>query len=275
MNSGCRYIREILFRDDGSDDGEYRKAIEEHAVSCPECARAVEQFRTLRAALKDYSRPELSPEEWNRWDERLERALDAVDKESARGSARFRLAAAGRRFRVPLFAATAAAAALLAVLGGRLVIPAFQGADQRVEAHRSGDEPLTVAEETRRYLDRSQLVLLGFTHAEPAAPGEARPDIAHMKRMAGELLRETPELKRKLAVCRSYRLYALLDDMEVVLLQIANFDERNSVVELELVQQGVKRKGLLFKIDLENLAAEAEGGTLPSGPLTGKSNHNL
>jgi hypothetical protein len=268
MHGECRHIREILFRDNETGGGESRGAIEEHLASCPECAREVEQFRMLRTVLGDYSRPQLSPEAWSRWDERLERALDAVDGEAVRGAVRFRFAEAIRRFRVPLFATAAAAVVLLAIFGGKLVIPAFQETAQRVEARRNGAEPPTLAEETRQYLDRSQLVLLGMTHTEPSLPGQERPDIARMKRMAGELLREAPDLKRKLAGCRSYRLCALLVEMEVVLLQIANFDERNSVVELELVQEGVKRKGLLFKIDLETLAAEAESGAPSPGPLT-------
>ncbi len=271
MNSGCRRLREMFLRDNG--DGDMR-AIEEHMAACPDCAREMESYRALRNLLGKYDRPELSPEAWSRWDDRLERALDAVDGETAHKPFRRRFPSDGWKWRIPLIAATAAAL-LLGFFATKAILPGLTGVDRVAGVHRSGGSSLTVVEETRRYLDRSKLVLLGIAHAEPTMPGQASPDIVHMKRIAGELLRETPDLRRKLAACHSYRLAALLEEMEVVLLQISTIDEKNSVEELELVQTGVERKGLLFKIDLENLAAEA-AGTIPSpGPLTAESNRNL
>ena len=243
-----------------NDDEASRTIIEEHSASCPECARELEQFRKFRTLMDAYKHPELGPDEWSRWDNRLERALDSVEEETVRERS-----PGIRRIHIPAFAAAAAAVFFLGIATGRFLIPQIHQTGQKASMEQTASITLTVAEETRQYLDRTKLVLLSMTHAETTTQDHTRPDIVRMKQIAGELLHETPDLKKKLAYSHSYRLYALLDEMEVILLQIANFDERNSMQELELVQEGVERKGLIFKINLEDIADESNVMSSSSG----------
>jgi hypothetical protein len=49
------------------------------------------------------------------------------------------------------------------------------------------------------------------------------------------------------------RLEKLVGDLELILMQIANLEEKEDLPEIELVKDGVDRKGLLLKINLEQM----------------------
>jgi hypothetical protein len=65
-------------------------------------------------------------------------------------------------------------------------------------------------------------------------------------------------LKGELSGRRQRRLQELISDLEVVLLQIANFESESDMSVIELVQDGIKSRGILFKIHLADTAQFGE-----------------
>jgi len=48
-------------------------------------------------------------------------------------------------------------------------------------------------------------------------------------------------------------LRLLVSDLEVILLQIANLESEHNLSTIEMVQSGVDRRGILLKINLEEM----------------------
>jgi len=65
-----------------------------------------------------------------------------------------------------------------------------------------------------------------------------------------ELVQEASWLKGELSGGHHRRLQELISDLEVILLQIANLEEESDISAIELMQDGVKSRGILFKIHL-------------------------
>ena len=78
-------------------------------------------------------------------------------------------------------------------------------------------------------------------------------DLAHQKKVSRDLIQEASVIKPKLNDPRQRRLRELVSDLEVILLQIANLEAEQDQPEIEILKSGVDRKGLLLKINLEQL----------------------
>ena len=132
--------------------------------------------------------------------------------------------------------------------------PATQGPPVRQAA---------LAEQTDRYLERSKVLLVGLVNMEPDRAAVA-PVLARRQEMARTLADEADTLRNALDDTGQERLGSLIDDLKVVLLQIANMDLKvdlqfgddaaeQNVAALELVRSGVERQGLLLKINLTKM----------------------
>lgn len=115
--------------------------------------------------------------------------------------------------------------------------------------------PATAAADERamRYLKRSQVLLLGLVNYEPEQNQTYVPDLNRKKEISRELIQEAGLIKQDLNTPEQRRLKELVSDLEVILVQIANLEEKNDMPQIELVKNGVDRKGILLKINLEEM----------------------
>src|SRR5262249_30474122 len=107
--------------------------------------------------------------------------------------------------------------------------------------------------ETKRFLDRSQVLLIGVVNLEPDADGNYPADLSAQKKVSRDLIQQASLVKSKLKGPDKRRLNELVSDLELILLQIANMEAQNDQPEIEMVKSGVDRKGVLFKINLEQM----------------------
>lgn len=144
----------------------------------------------------------------------------------------------------------AAAIALVAVgvFLGRSSL--FDASDAPVASGPS-TELVELDERAWTYLDRSRTLLLGVANFNAGEDDPADLQLARRQSIAAELVREAPELQQALSASDRQRLSALIADLELVLLQLAHLDEEIDLPQLEMVQQGVDQKAILFKIDVE------------------------
>ncbi len=103
-----------------------------------------------------------------------------------------------------------------------------------------------------RYLKRSEVLLLGLVNYEPAT-SEYSPNLSRKKEISRELIQEASLLKQELNSPDQRRLKELVSDLELILAQIANLEEKSDLPQIELVKSGVDRKGILLKINLEEM----------------------
>ena len=202
----------------------------EHLADCEECQV---EFRRIEAALDAVSE------------------MDAPERGAEYGAdvwARLRLddrPVAGRKWagwRMWAWAPALAAMVIAAFLAGRYwPRPDAGGAAARAGAVR--ERVLLVA--VGDHLDRSQVVLAELTHA-PADGGSV--DISSERRTAEDLLDDNRLYRQTARTAGDGALASVLDDLETVLVEIANGPSDISARHLEELQRRIASEGLLFKV---------------------------
>ena len=74
-------------------------------------------------------------------------------------------------------------------------------------------------------------------------------------------VKEAAFLKTELTSPDQQRLHNLIADLEVILLQIANLESQIDVDGIEMVKSGVDRRGILLKINLEEMETKIKSST--------------
>jgi hypothetical protein len=211
----------------------------EHLATCAECRDQFERLREMLDAFREYPVP---------------------GRDDGYGSAVWtrllpQLPASGRRWRSLLrwWMLTPAFAALLVVafLGGRLA------------EHSTPNGPTQKARERvllmslSDHLEQAQIVLANVANASPDAAdlGDER-DRAHELLGANRLLRQTAARLGDMTDA------SLLEELERVLLAVANSPNRLAPIELERTQYQIEREGLLFRVRVTSVASRERGERL-------------
>ena len=222
---------------------EEKKSLDVHLESCIKCHRA---FRKMKRALRVMNQGvRTEPDQqfwdgyWNRLENRMQREKQVVPRTIQWQQWIYR------------------AAAVLLLIGAGVLLGRYWVPTQTVITEkRSGEVPVvqaTLDQRTEKFLGRSEVILLGLVNYDPATEETAALDITGQKAISRNLIQEASYLKRQLADGDDRRLEKLVTDLELILLQIANMEEAEDIPEIELVKSGVDRKGLLLKINLEQM----------------------
>jgi hypothetical protein len=216
--------------------GEAVDGAEEHLDSCRECR---EELRRLQMVLNAVSAageaergPDYGAEVWSRL------RLTGHPGRRSRFSWRW------LSWRKPVI--------LAPLLAGLVAAAFFVG--QRYPARDQGPTPASAQANVRErillvavgdHLDRSQTVLAELSHASPEG---AKFDISYEQKAAGDLL-DANRLYRQTAQRTGDAAVAdILDDLERVLVEIANGPATVTPEHLEALQRRIHDQGLLFKV---------------------------
>ena len=209
-----------------------------HRSGCPDCAS---RYEKMSATLDVMSRREHSdPGEqfWKGYYQRLEKKIEPVRP--------------AVRTIHPWMLQVAAAVVLL--LTGFLIGRSFFGhREARPELVKQTPlqrVPVQTADyRAQQFLDRSQVLLLGLVDSGTSDPSS----ISRSKQLSNDLIQQADSLKDELKDPKHRRLRELVSELEIILLQIANLEKENDLKEIEMVKGGVDRKGILLKINLEQM----------------------
>ena len=151
-----------------------------------------------------------------------------------------------------------ALAVLLVVTGvllGRTFLSPAENDRILAENERLGADIQQAALEMRAhaYLDRSKTLLLALVNFDVEEDDPSTLNFDRRQAMAGDLVREASFLQERLSTAEHQRLRRLVADLEVILIQIANIESAFDVPEIEIIQSGVNRKAILFKIEVEEM----------------------
>ena len=244
---------EALYDELSSDE---KKAFQAHLNTCPGCAQAYAQLASTLQVMDRRQRPE--PEEvfWTGYWDRLRDRMDA--QESAPQQEAWWKRWIPGMAPAPRWAFRAAAAAALIVLGvfiGKLTFtPSSPRARNVVHKGRPSAEFAALRSRTDQYLERSKVLLLGLINLDTDSEETSGLSLQKHREVSQNLVQEAGFLKQGLSDARAeQRLIELVGDLEVILLQIANLEEENDLSTVEMVRSGVDRKGVLFKINLEEM----------------------
>lgn len=118
--------------------------------------------------------------------------------------------------------------------------------EQKTKQMSSVQEPSqsdSVREEISRYFRKSKVLLVGLTNMKLSEDQQV--DLSVERRTSRELVRQARYLRNQPIDVRSARL---IEDMERILIELANMKEENNMPNVEIVRAGIHQENLLFKI---------------------------
>lgn len=236
-------------------DSDAPAAVEEHLRQCGECRAALERLKAVLGMVEASPAllpPERGPDFAARVWERLEPQL-----EKSRGGA-FRRFWSGWMAPPRWVVAGALAALLLATfLVGRWSRDR-EMTNGTIPAAQVRERILLVA--VGEHLERSHMVLVELSNLKPG--GEV--DLSREQNKARELVETNRLYRQTAAVAGEAGLAAVLEQLERVLVEVANSPSRMSPKELSAIQQKLEARGILFKLRV--ISNQVEERARPAPP---------
>ncbi|HTZ32508.1 MAG TPA: hypothetical protein VMH31_08630 [Methylomirabilota bacterium] len=249
---------ELIAYRDGEEQG--RTEATAHLAECPECREELARIDAVFAALDAMPVPNPGTDYERRVWQRLEPRLP--EKRAHWWEGLF----AARRLAV---AGAMAALILAAYFTGIRVGKTKTGAGTDMAgAEKVRERVLVVA--VGEHLGKSEMVLVELANAEPPK-GEKLVNISPEQKRAEALVEEN-RLYRQTALKEGDQAMAsTLDELERVLLDIANSPDEITPAQFESLQKRIEAKGILFKVRVVNQdLREREKNERPS-PAQGNS----
>ena len=227
-----------------------RSRLEEHIASCDACRTEWTLLQQITAA--PLSRPDPGEAFWDGFHDRLQERMH----QEGRLEARTERPTPVMRLLPRRVMQIAAAIALVAVgiLLGRSSLSGDVNAPGLTESQA---ELVALDAQAFSVLDRSRTLLLEVANfdADQDLPSDLNMD--RRQEAASRLVRETADLRSRMSEADRQRMLNLLSDLEFILLQLAHLDAEVDLPQIEMMQQGIDRQAILFKIDIESMQRES------------------
>ena len=222
----------IAYRDGATDE---RAAIVAHLSECAECREDLARIEAVFAALDAVPIPDPGEDYGGRVWQKISPRLG--EKQARWWESLFvpqRVAALGG----------IVALVILAFFAGRITRHTAPASEQ-MDAAKVRERVLVVA--VGEHLGRTEMVLMELENS-PAQKGEKTINISETQRRAGDLVEEN-RLYRQTALKEGDQAMAgMLDELERVLLDIANSPDELSPAAFETIRRRIEAQGLLFKV---------------------------
>lgn len=258
MNPCHHFEEHVIDAANGVAEVDTLKTILEHIETCETCFHTWERLQSITSATSQRNDP--GEAFWENYFDNLERRMAqevGVEGENE--------APLGPLFKQPPTLARISifprwslqiAAAVVILFAGIWIGQSYFGTPPVVQLSEA--LPQTELEnQALSYLDRSKTLLLGLANFNPEEDDLADLNMDRRKSIAGGLIQEASVLKSNLSNADQQRLSELISDLEVILLQIANLESEFDIPEIEMVKNGVDRKAIFFKIDVENMLRDS------------------
>ncbi|MFB0515934.1 MAG: anti-sigma factor [Candidatus Neomarinimicrobiota bacterium] len=241
-----------------------RKIFDAHLASCPDCAGEYQALATTLKVMDQRQLPAIKPHFWEGYWQRLSRKLAPEHTRNRFLDWLTWLPSLPLPVR-PAWVSVAAALLLIAtgIFIGRTTYLSLAGGDA-AHARAAVFDPALVAEFNdlaSRYLGRTRVLLLGLDNFDTSDDDLGVIDLGHQQMISRELLQQGRELRDHEVATADPRFQYLIDEIERVLLQLANSDGEDLVWTIILVQDGIDRNSILLKITLAEMGQDDESGT--------------
>jgi hypothetical protein len=251
------HVRDRLFDYlSGEIPREETDALKEHLAHCEACR---EDLRILREAVEIFPRGTTLPSDerdeqfWMSFPAQVEERIRARRKRgtSLIADAADRIGSFIHFNGAHLLTGSGALGVIaLAVL---LFWPAPDGGPAAVGTYAPSTVSLEPdAARLHTYLKRSRVLLVGVSNLR--TDGETPIDLSIERRQSRELVHEARDLKRGTLDARSSKL---IGDLEKILIELANSDEKHDAPDVEIIRSGIRHNNLLFKIRMTESALTA------------------
>ena len=243
MNNCQKYLETLI---DGSyqqmtdaDKKKFEKNLD------PACRKAFDKMKLTLHISAQQQVPDPGKEYWDRYWNNLQEKLEGPgtdDKRRVLWSALIRIAAI-------LFAG---------IFIGYLIFSSPDITDEIADEKKADFQLAALNEKTATVLEDSKILLLGIVNLDAPGSNAESIDFSFQKKISHDLLVQTADLKSQLRKTKNRRVVSLLNELEMILMQIANLEDDFDIQAIEMVKEGAENQSLLFKINMERLLMEAK-----------------
>ena len=272
LNHTCEAMQHLIV-DALFDDieEEAQQKLQVHLDQCESCAVSYQEMKSTLQMTSQLAEPALTEAYWEGFQVKLQHRLKQPDVSRASTMLLRPMLVGLRRFVQPLptWSYQAAMAVLLIAVGvfiGRTTTS--PDVPRPVATTGEGGAAGIMAVDTQRYLDRSNVLLLGLVNFDAEHDDLSVLNLEHKQAIAEELVQESAAIKKVLEAHNEQQLHTLIGELEKILLQIANLEAQTDYPGIEVIQQGVEHRALLLKINLESMKLlEEHSPSVPSQNL--------
>jgi hypothetical protein len=228
-----------------------------HLKTCSKCAEEFAQIKSTAKQMNNRTRVEPEDFYWEGYWDKLAPIMEKEEKQVTKSTILW------QRFKElfsfePSLAFRFAGAVVLLVIGfyiGKL----YFGSSEELKFQYNVPEQSTILtpqqialkHRTDRYFDRSKVLLLGLINFDTETEDAFTLNLPYRKKMSQNLIKEAVILKNEMQDPYYDQINQLINDLEIILLQIANLESELDIDGIEMVKSGVDRKGIMLKINLE------------------------
>ncbi len=213
-----------------------RAAIATHLAACEECRGEMERIEAVLAALDTLPVPDPGADYGRRvWQQIAPRLREERERWWQPLFEPRRLAIAG----------VGAALIVTAFFLGRM-LPGGHRIDDVADVQQVRERVLVVA--VGEHLGRSEMMLVELSNVGPKDPAQKQVNISAEQKRAEDLLEENRLYRQTALLEGDAGLASVLDELERVLLDVANGPEKVTPAQLEAIRQRIEANGILFKV---------------------------
>jgi hypothetical protein len=251
----CRsYFTAALY---GELSARQQAVFQSHLESCPACAA---EFEALSVTLKVMDRREPLEPAQAYWEGYWQRLLARLNGDTARSL----------RLTISEWLIQSWESITAGILIGRFAIQWPGPVGPNGEPVMSA-AALQFNQDAYRYLDRAKTLLTGIQNVDVRRDDLRVLDIPRQQLISQELLQQARELRNTPQEVADSRIRELVEEIELVLLPLANSEGANLRWTIHLVQEGIARNAILLKITLTELDREQEPASEPEIPPAKRS----
>lgn len=243
-------IRKLLYDYcSGTLEEKEKTAVEEHLRHCSPCTREANATKALIDALPVSAPSSQRNEEfWKAFSLRVESRIvqESTASRAERESLVTRIMAAFQ----PMERELLTGAGILAVVLFALIVwmwPATKTPVERAPVLTAAVQ--SPEKQVGQYFRKTRALLVGLDKIKQTETGDV--DLSEERKVSRELLNESRMLRKKPIDIRSARV---MDDLDRILVSVANAKDRSDQRDLDLVRGGIRSENLMFKVRMAEIA---------------------
>jgi hypothetical protein len=243
--------------------------LQTHLADCAACCAALAEMQQALNAVGAPIRPEMPEHFWEGYWHRLVARMEKDERTASAPAslpARLWMSLRAQWHEQPLFIPVARTAGILALLFVGVLVGHYWWPHQETPQIASSPpaQVQPVQARAEQWLERSKILLIGVANEDFSDPAQS--DFSQERQISRSLVTEARALRREISPAANRQLLQLMSQLELILLQIANLEAEHDLSAVELVRDGIARNGLLFKINITEMAQQEQRHVPPVKP---------
>ncbi len=248
----CKPFHDLMYLAANNELNEADQVVfNQHLELCPSCKTTYDKFRGTLDMLSQREAPDPGEDYWESFAARIEEKVSATSNGSSTSKPvqHFWLNTGIRVLKV-------AALVMIGVMLGYVLFGLPPAGDDSMADSKRGNNIVRMtasAEDTDEYLESAKVFLLGIVNLDTENFDKSAMDFSMHREYSKNMIQRTAALRDNLKGRENQRVIELLNELEMIFLQLANYEQDNDLEAVELIRGGVEDQALLLKIDVEKL----------------------